>query len=361
MAACGTVFFTAILMAGQKKKITLIPGDGIGPEIMAAVKAVFTALDTPLEWEEENAGLSAMKTHGELLPRALLESLERTKVGLKGPITTPIGEGFRSVNIQLRQHFDLYANIRPCESIEAIPTRFQGVDLVIIRENTEGLYSGLENYDERLGIVDSIARVTKKGCERIVRAGFEYAKENQRKKITLVHKANILKQAGAMLLNAGREIAPEYPGIAMDDLIIDNMCMQLVTKPERYDVIVTTNLFGDILSDLAAGLVGGLGVAAGANIGSDVAVFEAVHGSAPDIAGKNIANPTAILKSSIMMLHHLGENELAVRLDDAIATALASREQRTADLGGKAGTREFTNAIIRNLDRDTVGSMGGRN
>lgn len=332
----------------------MIPGDGIGPEIMASVRSVFSALEAPVEWEEENAGLSTLGSRGELLPRSLLKSLETNKVGLKGPITTPVGEGFRSVNIQLRQHFDLFANIRPCKSLDAIPTRFSNVDLVIIRENTEGLYSGLENYDERLGIVDSIARVTKRGCERIVRAGFDYARQNHRGKITLVHKANILKQAGAMLLNAGKAISAEYPGIAMEDLIIDNMCMQLVTRPERYDVIVTTNLFGDILSDLAAGLVGGLGVAAGANIGSDVAVFEAVHGSAPDIAGRNIANPTAILKSSIMMLHYLGEEDLALRLDRAIDETLGDREHRTADLGGTAGTRQFTDNIIRRLEKDEV-------
>lgn len=334
--------------------ITLIPGDGIGPEIMASVKSVFAALEAPFEWEEQNAGMSALETHGELLPTALLKSLERNRIGLKGPITTPVGEGFRSVNIQLRQHFELYENIRPCKSVEAIPTRFENVDLVIIRENTEGLYSGLENYDERLGIVDSIARVTTRGCERIVRAGFEYARHNHRKKITLVHKANILKQAGAMLLNAAKAIAPKFPEIAVEDLIIDNMCMQLVTRPERYDVIVTTNLFGDILSDLAAGLVGGLGVAAGANIGSNVAVFEAVHGSAPDIAGKNIANPTAILKSAVMMLNHVGEDDLALRLDRAIDRTLHVREQCTADLGGKAGTREFTEFVIRNLEAERV-------
>ncbi len=338
----------------MKRKITLIPGDGIGPEIMAAVKSIFSALEAPIEWEEENAGLSTLKSRGELMPESLLKSLGKNKIGLKGPITTPVGEGFRSVNIQLRQHFDLFANIRPCKSLEAIPTRFHNVDLVIIRENTEGLYSGLENYDERLGIVDSIARVTKRGCERIVRAGFNYAKMNHRKKVTLVHKANILKQAGAMLLNAGKAIAHEYPGVVMEDLIIDNMCMQLVTRPERYDVIVTTNLFGDILSDLAAGLVGGLGVAAGANIGSDVALFEAVHGSAPDIAGKNIANPTAILKSAIMMLHYMGEEELALRLDHAIDATLANREQCTADLGGKAGTKQFTENVILHLEKDQV-------
>lgn len=338
----------------KKTKVTLIPGDGIGPEIMAAVKSVFAALQAPIVWEEENAGLSAFETHGELLPQTLLDSLQRNRIGLKGPITTPVGEGFRSVNIELRQHFDLYANIRPSKSIDAISTRFKGVDLVIIRENTEGLYSGLEYCDERLGIVDTICRISKSGCERIVRAGFEYAKANNRKKITLVHKANILKQAGATLLKAGREIATEYPEIILDDLIIDNMCMQLVTKPERYDVIVTTNLFGDILSDLAAGLVGGLGVAAGANIGPDIAIFEAVHGSAPDIAGKGLANPTAILKSAVLMLKHIGEGHLAHRLETAIALTLQNKEACTADLGGKAGTKEFTENIIRNLEKDEV-------
>lgn len=336
------------------KKVTLIPGDGIGPEIMAAVKGVFAALHAPIEWEEENAGITAFNESGELLPQATLDSLGRNRVGLKGPITTPIGEGFRSINIQLRQHFDLYANVRPSKSIDAIPTRFKNVDLVIIRENTEGLYSGLEYYDERLGIVDSICRITTKGCDRIVRAAFNYAKTNGRKKVTLVHKANILKQAGAALLNAGKVIAPEYPGIQMEDLIIDNMCMQLVTRPERYDVIVTTNLFGDILSDLTAGLVGGLGVAAGANIGEKCALFEAVHGSAPDIAGKNIANPTAILKSSVMMLHYMGESRLAHRLDNAIESTLRNKDQCTADLGGKAGTNEFAEHIIRNIETSSV-------
>jgi isocitrate dehydrogenase (NAD+) len=336
------------------RNITLIPGDGIGPEIMAAVKAVFTALNAPVEWEEENAGLTALNKKGELLPQSLLNSLERNRIGLKGPITTPVGEGFRSVNIQLRQHFDLYANVRPSKNTDAISTRFKNVDLVIIRENTEGLYSGLEYCDERLGIVDSICRITKKGCDRIVRAGFDFAKQNGRKKITLVHKANILKQAGAALLNAGKAIAAEYPEIVMEDRIIDNMCMQLVTQPEKYDVIVTTNLFGDILSDLAAGLVGGLGVAAGANIGNGIAIFEAVHGSAPDIAGRGLANPTAILKSAVMMLHHIGEGMLARKLDKAIEDTLRVKEQCTRDLGGDAGTFEFTRNIIRNLERNTV-------
>jgi len=353
----GTDFFSATihdLNEHMTKKVTLIPGDGIGPEIVESVKAVFSVLQVPIEWEEENAGFVTWQERGELLPQSLLDSLERNRVALKGPITTPVGEGFRSVNIQLRQHFDLYANVRPCKSTRAIPTRFENVDLVIIRENTEGLYSGLEYCDERLGIVDSICRITDRGCNRIVRAGFDYARANGRKRVTLVHKANILKQAGAALLNAGRDVAPQYPEIAMDDRIIDNMCMQLVTRPEAYDVIVTTNLFGDILSDLAAGLVGGLGVAAGANIGDDVAVFEAVHGSAPDIAGKGLANPTALLKSGAMMLRHLGETEAASRLERALDQTMAVKAHCTADLGGKAGTREFTDYVIENLEKDAV-------
>lgn len=338
----------------SNRKVTLIPGDGIGPEITSAVKEVFRALQAPVEWEERNAGLTALKEHGELVPQTLIESLEKNRIGLKGPITTPVGEGFRSVNIQLRQHFDLYANIRPCKSLHAIPTRFQDVDLVIFRENTEGLYSGLEYCDERLGIVDSICRISKKGCQRIVRAAFEYAKNNGRKKVTLVHKANILKQAGATLLNAGKEVSEDYPDIRMEDLIIDNMCMQLVTRPERFDVIVTTNLFGDILSDLAAGLVGGLGVAAGANLGDDMALFEAVHGSAPDIAGKGLANPTAILKSGVMMLRYMEEDHLAEKLEKGIEITLRNKDQATADLGGKASTIQFTEHLIRNIEEITV-------
>ncbi len=338
----------------QSRKVTLIPGDGIGLEIMHAVKVVFAALRAPVEWEEENAGFTTWQERGELLPASLIESLERNRVALKGPITTPIGEGFRSVNIQLRQHFDLYANVRPCRTTDAIPTRFQDVDLVVIRENTEGLYSGLEYSDERLGIVDSICRITHRGCERIVRAGLDYARVNSRKRVTLVHKANILKQAGAALLDAGKRLAPEYPDITLDDRIIDNMCMQLVSRPENYDVIVTTNLFGDILSDLAAGLVGGLGVAAGANIGSDIAIFEAVHGSAPDIAGRGIANPTAVLKSGAMMLRHLGEVALATRLERALDDTMRVKEYCTADLGGRATTEEFTRHVVENLERDAV-------
>lgn len=335
----------------KNRKVTLIPGDGIGPEIIASVKRIFAEVQAPIEWEEENAGQSALDSKGELLPASLLQSLERNKIGLKGPVTTPIGKGFKSVNIQLRQYFDLYANMRPSKSIPGLETKFDKVNLVLFRENTEGLYSGLEHYDERLQLVDSISRVSKVGCERIVKAAFEYARKHDRKKVTLVHKANILKQAGAMLLNAGKSIAKDFPEITMEDVIIDNMCMQLVTRPENYDVIVTTNLFGDILSDLAAGLVGGLGVVSGANIGKDTAIFEAVHGSAPDIAGKGLANPTAILKSSVLMLEHMGEMALADKIERAIEYTLKQKEQRTADLGGKAGTKEFTENIIKNLQK----------
>ena len=329
--------------------VTLIPGDGIGPEIVASVKAIFKAAGAPIEWEDELAGETALNVKGKLVPDSLVDSISRNKVALKGPLTTPIGKGFKSVNIQLRQLFDLYSNVRPCKSIPGVETRFSNVDIITVRENTEGLYSGLETWDERLGISDSIARITELGCERIVRSAFEYARNNNRKKVTLVHKANILKSAGATFLNAGKKIAPEFPDIQMDDYIIDNMCMQLVARPERFDVIVTTNLFGDILSDLCAGLIGGLGVVAGSNFGKDVAIFEAVHGTAPDIAGKGIANPTALLKSAVMMLQYLKEFEYAERIDKAIDLTLVDKSQRTGDLGGASNTQQFTENVIRNL------------
>ena len=329
--------------------VTLIPGDGIGPEIVASVKAIIKAAGAPIEWQDELAGETALNVKGKLVPDSLVDSISRNKVALKGPLTTPIGKGFKSVNIQLRQLFDLYSNVRPCKSIPGVETRFSNVDIITVRENTEGLYSGLETWDERLGISDSIARITELGCERIVRSAFEYARNNNRKKVTLVHKANILKSAGATFLNAGKKIAPEFPDIQMDDYIIDNMCMQLVARPERFDVIVTTNLFGDILSDLCAGLIGGLGVVAGSNFGKDVAIFEAVHGTAPDIAGKGIANPTALLKSAVMMLQYLKEFEYAERIDKAIDLTLVDKSQRTGDLGGASNTQQFTENVIRNL------------
>lgn len=335
----------------MKKTVTLIPGDGIGPEIVESLKEIFSAAGSPVLWEEEIAGETALNQKGKLVPDSLIDSLKKNKVGLKGPLATPIGKGFKSVNIQLRQLFNLYANIRPCKSIPGVKTRFENVDLVIVRENTEGLYSGLEVYDERLGISDSIARITVTGCENIVREAFEFARNQGRKKVTLVHKANILKGAGATFLAAGEKISKDYPDIIMDDYIIDNMCMQMVSRPEKFDVVVTTNLFGDILSDLAAGLIGGLGLVAGSNIGSEAAIFEAVHGTAPDIAGKGIANPTALLKSAILMLHYLEENEVAGKIDRALDKTLANADLRTGDLGGPANTNQFTKNVIDNLNK----------
>lgn len=331
------------------KQVTLIPGDGIGPEITEAVKAVFSAAGVPVVWEEENAGQTTFDAIGELIPATLLASLEKNKVALKGPITTPVGKGFKSINVQLRQMFDLYANVRPAKTTKGVTTRFDNVNLVLFRENTEGLYAGLEMWDEHHQISDSVARLTRVGCEKILRAAFVYADRHQCKKVTAVHKANILKSAGALFLGIASEVAKEYPHITYEDKIIDNMCMQLVTKPEQFDVVVTTNLFGDILSDLCAGLVGGLGVVAGANIGDEMAIFEAVHGSAPDIAGKGIANPTALLRSGIMMLHHMGLKEEASRIETALEATLANKEECTGDLGGHAGTMAFAQHIISKL------------
>lgn len=331
------------------KKITLIEGDGIGPEIVSSVKEIFLAANVPVEWEEENAGQTTLQSKGELIPKSLVNSLEKNKVALKGPITTPVGGGFKSVNVQLRQKFELYSNVRPCKSIPGLKTRYENVDLIIFRENTEGLYSGLETYDERLEIADSINRISKIGCERIIRAAFEYAKKFNRKKVTLVHKANIIKMAGALMLNAGEKFSKEYPDIKLENIIIDNLCMQLVTKPEKFDILVATNLFGDILSDLCAGLVGGLGVVPGANIGSGIAIFEAVHGSAPDIAGKGIANPTGLLKSALLMLEHIGETKLCQKIETALNLTLGDKNLCTADLGGPANTIKFTQNIISNL------------
>ncbi|HEY4652088.1 MAG TPA: isocitrate/isopropylmalate family dehydrogenase [Pontibacter sp.] len=331
------------------RQITLIPGDGIGPEITEAVKAIFSAANVPVTWEEENAGQTTFDAIGELIPATLIASLEKNKVALKGPITTPVGKGFKSVNVQLRQRFDLYSNVRPAKTTKGLVSKFDNVNSVLFRENTEGLYSGLEMFDERLQISDSVARITRTGCQKIIRAAFVYADKHGCKRVTAVHKANILKSAGAMFLSVFNEIAKEYPHIQADDKIVDNMCMQLVIKPEQFDVMVTTNLFGDIISDICAGLVGGLGVVAGANIGDDMAIFEAVHGSAPDIAGKGIANPTALLRSAIMMLHHIDLKEEAYKIEAALDATLANKEECTGDLGGKAGTMEFAQHIIAKL------------
>lgn len=327
--------------------ITIIRGDGIGPEIMDATLAVLAALDVGLAYEEADAGLVALEKHGELLPAATLESIARNKVALKSPLTTPVGEGFSSINVALRRHFDLYANVRPAKSFPNTKSRFaDGVDLVTVRENTEGAYlsEGQEvSADGETAV--SMARVTRKGSERIVRYAFELAKSTGRKKVTAVHKANIIKSTSGLFLKVAREVAAQYPEIEFQEMIVDNACMQLVMRPEQFDVIVTTNLFGDILSDLCAGLVGGLGLAPGANIGKDAAIFEAVHGSAPDIAGQGKANPCALLLAAAQMLDHLGQVENAERLRKAIVATLEAKDSLTPDLGGSGTTQSFAQAI----------------
>ncbi len=323
-------------------RIALLPGDGIGPEVTEATLTVLQATGIEFEWvRHTEIGSIAVEKHGVALPATVLDSIRETKIALKAPITTPIGKGFRSVNVQLRQKLELFANVRPCQSLPGLETPFKDVDIVIFRENTEGLYSGMETYDEKNDIADSIARVSRVGSERIIKYAFEYARRHDRPHVTVVHKANILKLTSGMFLEVAQNMAHSYPEIKFDDRIIDNMCMQLVTRPQDYRNIVTTNLFGDILSDLCAGLVGGLGVVAGANVGEHYAVFEAVHGSAPDIAGKNIANPTALIRSAELMLRHLGETDAADAIRNALLDIYADGTFLTADLGGTAGTKEF--------------------
>lgn len=326
--------------------ITLIPGDGIGPEVVEATLTVLEATGVAIEWERMDAvGAAGIEQYGTPLPDEVVASIRRNRVALKGPITTPVGKGFKSVNVQLRQKLDLYANVRPCNSLPGIPTPFKDVDLLIFRENTEGLYSGIETYDERLEIADATARITRRGAQRIIRFCFEYARRQGYRKVTLAHKANILKITSGLFLRIGQEIAEEFPDIQFNDRIIDNMCMQLVMRPQDYQCIVTTNLFGDLLSDLCAGLVGGLGVVAGANIGDEGAVFEAVHGSAPDIAGKNVANPTAVIRSAEMMLAYLGEAQAAAAIRQALYDTFAEGRHLTGDLGGSASTTEFARVV----------------
>ncbi len=329
--------------------ITLIPGDGIGPEVSAAVVRILAAAGVPIQWEEHIAGAQALNRYGDPLPFALLESIERNRVALKGPITTPIGEGFASVNVRLRKELDLYANLRPVRSLPGIPTRFGSVDLVVVRENTEDLYSGLEHIVVP-GVVESLKIITERASMRIARFAFEYARRENRRKVTAVHKANIMKLSDGLFLDCVRRVAREYPEIEIEEKIVDNACMQLVMNPQQFDVLLLENLYGDIISDLAAGLVGGLGVVGGANLGDTIAVFEAVHGSAPDIAGKNVANPTAMLLSALMMLRHLGEVKAADRIYAALCRVLAERQIRTRDVGGTATTTEFTEAILTELE-----------
>ena len=331
-------------------QVTLLPGDGIGPEVMDATLQVLDATDVEFEWERfEEVGTAAVEAGRDELPEEILASIRKNGTALKGPITTPVGEGFTSVNVQLRQKLDLYANVRPCKNLPGLDTPFDDVDLIIFRENTEGLYSGVENYDERLEIADSIARVTRRGSERIIRYCFEYARRRGREKVTLAHKANILKMSTGLFLKVGENMASDYPDLEFEDRIIDNMAMQMVIHPSDYDCIVTTNLFGDILSDLGAGLVGGLGVTAGANIGDDEAVFEAVHGSAPDIAGQGKANPTALIRTAVMMLEHLGEDAAAEAVETAVFDTYRDGDVLTPDVGGTASTEEFAAHIAQRV------------
>ena len=331
-------------------QVTLIPGDGIGPEVVNAAVEVIEAAGARLTWERAAAGAGAVPTHGTPIPAETLESIRRNKLALKGPLSTPIGEGFRSVNVALRKEFDLYANLRPARSFAGVETRYTGVDLVVIRENTQGLYSGVEHYiDEERTAAESISIITRKGSERIIEYAFAWCKANNRRRLTLVHKANILKCTSGLFLDTGRAIATRHPEIEFKEMIVDNCAMQLVKNPNQFDVLVTTNLFGDILSDLTSGLIGGLGLTAGANIGKSAAIFEAVHGTAPDIAGKGIANPTAVMLAGVMLLEHIGERTAAEKLVTAIREAIASKEAVTPDLGGSATTRMFANAVLKRL------------
>jgi isocitrate dehydrogenase (NAD+) len=329
-------------------RITLVPGDGIGPEVTAAVVRILAGAKVDIEWERHDAGLIAHQASGETLPKALLDSIEQTKVALKGPVTTPVGEGFTSVNVGLRQALDLYANVRPVANLPGVTSRFVGVDLVIMRENTEDLYAGLEHQIVP-GVVESLKIITEKASTRIARFAFDYARRFGRKKVSAVHKANIMKLSDGLFLRCARAVAAGFPEIAYEERIVDAACMQLVMRPEQFDVLLLPNLYGDIVSDLAAGLVGGLGLVPGANIGERLAVFEAVHGSAPDIAGKNIANPTALLSSALMMLDHIGESAAAGRIRTALSRVLTEGRVRTRDLGGAATTSEFADAIVRTL------------
>ncbi len=340
-----------------KTMVTLIPGDGIGPEVAEATLRVLEAAGAELEWERHLAGAEAVEKFGEPLPAAVLDSIRRNKVALKGPVTTQVGKGFQSVNVQLRQKLDLFANLRPARSLPGLPTRFDGVDLVVVRENTEDLYSGLEHVVVP-GVVESIKIITERASTRIAKFAFEYARKNGRKRITAVHKANIMKLSDGLFLDCFRKVSTAYPEIIADDKIVDNMCMQLVMKPEAWDTLLLENLYGDIVSDLCSGLVGGLGVVPGANLGEGVAIFEAVHGSAPDIAGKGLANPLALMRSAILMLRYLDKNDVADRLRSAIRDTVVDRNVKTADLGGKATTGGFADAVIDSLQAGVSQTAG---
>ena len=334
-------------------RVTLIPGDGTGPELAASLESVVAASGVAIAWERHDAGAAVIERAGTPLPDDVLASVRDTKVAIKGPVTTPVGAGFRSVNVALRKELDLYACLRPVRSLPGVASRFSDVDIVVVRENTEDLYAGIERQvspDE----AESIKVITRAASERIARFAFDYARAHGRRRVTAVHKANIMKLTDGLFLRCAREVAAGYPDIELDDRIVDNLCLQLVQAPERFDVLVCPNLYGDIVSDLCAGLIGGPGVAPGANIGPDCAVFEAVHGSGPDIAGHDIVNPTAFLLSGALMLAHLGEHTAARRLSDAVTAVLAEGRHLTRDLGGTAGTREFTAAVAARLHAETV-------
>jgi len=349
-------------------KITLIPGDGVGPEVVEAARRCIEATGVKIEWEKVDAGAEITEKYGTPLPEKVVDSIRKNKVALKGPVTTPVGKGFRSVNVTLRQKLDLYACLRPCKWYPGVKSRYEGIDLIVVRENTEDVYSGIEfeqGKPETATMIDfilnsknarisddsgiSIKPISRRASERIIRFAFDYARRNNRKKVTGIHKANIMKYSDGIFLEAFYEVARGYPDIQSEDKIVDNMCMQLVQKPELYDVLVLPNLYGDIVSDLCAGLVGGLGVAPGANIGDEIGVFEATHGSAPKYKGMEKVNPTAMILSGVLMLRHLGENEKADRLEGAVAQVIAQGETVTYDLGGTATTSQMTKEIIRNL------------
>lgn len=336
----------------------MIPGDGIGPEISAAMKQVVEASGAPIIWETHRAGAEVMEEFGTPLPEHVLESIRRNRVAIKGPITTPVGSGFRSVNVALRKELDLYACLRPAYSIPGVRSRFEGIDLVIVRENTEDLYAGIERMVDD-DTAEAIKRITRGGSERIARFAFEYARAEGRRKVTAVHKANIMKYADGLFLEAARAVAQAYPEIEFEDRLVDNMCMQLVQKPELYDVMVLPNLYGDIISDLCAGLIGGLGIAPGANLGDSVAVFEPVHGSAPKYAGRNKANPTALILSAVLMLKHLGEKNAAERVLVATKAVIAEGKHVTYDLGGGASTSEMGEAIAEKTSSPAISAASG--
>jgi isocitrate dehydrogenase (NAD+) len=331
--------------------VTLIPGDGIGPEVSAATVRILEATGVKFNWDVQQAGAEAYEKLGEYVPQSLVESFERTHVGLKGPTTTPIGGGVGSVSVALRRRFQLYANFRPIRNLLHVPTRYPDVDLIIIRENTEGLYSGIE-HEVVPGVVESLKIVTAKACTRIARFAFEYARRNRRQRIHCIHKANIMKMSDGLFLRCTREVSREYPEIIYGEHIVDNTCMQLVTNPYQYDMLVLENLYGDIISYLCAAFVGGLGLVPGASFGDDCAIFEAVHGSAPDIAGRNIANPTAMLRSGLLMLRHLGEHEAANRIHTALEKVYRVKEKCTRDVGGSASTSELADAVIEAMEQE---------